>query len=157
MKTKEIRLNGKKYVLTLGEIHKINLIRRGLRLQERMDPLKDELKEIKDELGGLAVARKGSGRLVRLDGIIVEALVTWKKEITLDPEKTAELKATLGAKEFDLFFEERTEYKPTKELNLLTKTKDHKEDAKKLAIINALKVKENGPYVELKHTNPPLK
>jgi len=155
MKTKEIRLNGKKYVLTLEEIHKINLIRRGLRLQEKMDPLKNELKEIKDELGGLAVARNGVGRMVRLDGIIVEAIVTWKKEITLDPEKTAELKAKLGAREFNLFFEERTDYKPTKELNLLTKTKDHKEDEKKLAIINALKIKQNGPYVELKHTDSP--
>jgi hypothetical protein len=153
MKTKEIRLNGKKYVLTLEEIHKINLIRRGLRLQERMDPLKNELKEIKDELSGLAVERKGGGRLVRLDGIIVEAVVTWKKDIALDPEKTAELRAKLGEKEFGLFFEERTDYKPTKELNLLTKTKDHKEDAKKLAIINALTIKETGPYVELKHKN----
>ncbi len=154
MKTKEIRLDGKKYVLTLEEIHKINLIRRGLRLQERMEPLKTELKEIKDELGGLAVERKGGSHMIRLDGIIVEAVVTWKKEITLDPEKTAELKTKLGAKEFGLFFSEQTNYKPTKELNLLTKTQDHKEDSKKLAIINALTIKENGPYVELKHKNP---
>lgn len=151
MKTKEIRLNGRKYVLTPEEIHKINLIRRGLRLQERMEPLKNELREIKDELGGLAVARKGGKRMIRLDGIIVEAVVTWKKDIALDPEKTAELKEKLGTREFSLFFEERTEYKPTKELNLLTKTKDHKEDQKKLAIINALTIRENGPYVELKH------
>lgn len=149
MKTKEIRLDGKKYVLDLGEIHRINLIRRGLKLEGNIDPLKDKLKGIKDELAGFAIALKGEGRMVRLDGIVVEAIVTWKRDIYVDPEKVPELKKKLG-KEFETFFEERTEFKPTKGLNLLMKTKDKAADAKKLAIMNALTIKQNGPYVELR-------
>jgi len=156
MKTKEIRLNGKKYVLTLEEIHKINLIRKGLKVQEKIEPLTKELKEIKEELGGLAISRKGEGRMVRLDGIVAEALITWNKKILLDPEKAEEIKTILGKEEFNALFEMRTEFRPTKVFNSYTKGMATSEKAKnfRLKLIGALVVKETGPYVELKHKNP---
>lgn len=150
MRTKEIRLNGKKYVLSLEEIHKINLIKKALKLQDKLDPLQEELKEIKDELAGMAIALKGDGRMVRLDGIVGEAKVTWERKIVVDPEKAIELKQKLGRKEFELFFEERTEFRPTKELNLLTRSQDSAAKAKKALVMSALIVREQGPYVKIK-------
>jgi len=94
--TKEIRLRGKKYRLTLDEIHKINLIKRGVQLQERIEPLKKELTDLKEELAGMAVALKGDGRMVRLDGIIGEATLEWKRVILVDPERADALRAKLG-------------------------------------------------------------
>jgi hypothetical protein len=150
MRAKEIRLQGKKYRLTKEEIHKINLIRKGLELQDKIQLLQGELKKVKDELAGIAIDRRGEGRMVRLDGIIAEAVVTWKKKIIVDPEKAEELKKSLGKRDFNLFFEERAEYRPTKELNLLIKARDKGAKLKKAEVLGALVIKENGPYVEVK-------
>lgn len=149
MRTKEIRLEGKKYQLTQDEIHKINLIRKGLFLQDQIKPIQNQLKKVKDELAGMAIARKGEGRMVRLDGIIGEAVITWERKTQVDPEKAGELKKQLGKREFDLFFEERAEYRPTKELNLLIKAKDRGAKMKKIEVMSALVIKESGPYVKI--------
>ena len=149
MKTREIRLNGKKYVLTLEEIHKINLIRKGLALQKKMEPLKKTLDELKSELAGMATAIRGAKRMIRLDGIICEAEVTWNQEISINPEMVPELKTKLG-KKFDQFLEAKTDYKLTKEYNLLTKAQGSKSKELLNSIASALKVKTNGPYTKLK-------
>lgn len=150
MRTKEIRLQGKKYRLSHDEIHKINLIRKGLMLQGKIQPLHSELKKVKDELAGIAIDRRGEGRMVRLDGIIGEAVVKWNRKITVDSDKAAKLKKTLGTKDFNLFFEERSEYRPTKNLNLLIKARDKGAKLKKAEVFNALVIDEKGPYVEIK-------
>lgn len=150
MTTKEIRLQGKKYRLTKEEIHKINLIRKGLELQDKIQPLQKEMKRVKDELAAIAIDLRGEGKMVRLDGIVAEAIVTWKKKIIVDPLKAEELKKTLGKRDFTLFFEERAEYRPTKELNLLIKARDKGAKLKKAEVLGALEIKENGPYVEVK-------
>jgi len=150
MRTKEIRLLGKKYRLTLEEIHRINLIRKALQLQDKIQPLQDALKKAKDELAAIGIERRGEGRMVRLDGIIAEAVVSWKRKITVDPERAQQLKKTLGKRDFDLFFEERSEYRPTKNLNLLIKARDKGANMKKAQVLSALNIKENGPYVEIK-------
>lgn len=149
MKTREIRLNGKKYTLTLEEIHKINLIRKGLALQKKMEPLKKTLDEVKSELAGMAAAIREGKRMIRLDGIICEAEVTWNRDISIDPEKVPELKLKLGNK-FDQFLEAKTDYKLTKEYNLLTKAQDGKSKELLTLIAGALTVKTNGPYTKLK-------
>jgi len=150
MRTKEIRLQGKKYRLSHDEIHKINLIRKGLMLQDKIQPLSSELKKVKDELAGIAIDRRGEGRMVRLDGIIGEAVVEWHRKITVDPEKAEILREQLGKRDFHLFFEERAEYRPTKELNLLIKASDKGAKLKKAEVLSALKIKESGPYVKIK-------
>jgi hypothetical protein len=149
MKTREIRLNGKKYVLTLEEIHKINLIRKGLALQKKMEPLKKALDELKSELAGMAVAVREGKRMIRLDGIICEAEVTWNRDISINPERVPALKAKLGEK-FEQFLEAKTDYKLTKEYNLLTKAQDGKSKELLNLIAGALMIKENGPYTKLK-------
>ncbi|GAH36003.1 unnamed protein product, partial [marine sediment metagenome] len=118
--------------------------------QYKIQPLQSELKKVKDELAGIAIDRRGEGRMVRLDGIIGEAVVEWHRKITVDPEKAAKLKKTLGKKDFNLFFEERSEYKPTKNLNLLIKARDKGAKMKKAEVFNTLVIDEKGPYVKIK-------
>jgi len=148
---KKVMVDGEVFYLEAEIAEAVRLIREGLKLQEEVGRLKEELDWRKRRLAEIGKRRRNGRRSVKLDGILGVAKVVWKQEVKADTDKVEEISAALGPEWMGKFFTRVSEYKPTRDLLkfLQQKPRTAKERQVRENLLQAIEIKEYKPQVKL--------
>lgn len=149
-KVSRIQVEGKRHAVLQEDASIEKLVRRGISLKAKMGELKEDLEAVEEELIGIARNRREGTTTVNLEGVSVQALVTFRESFQVK-EEVEDIRQPLGPL-FDRFFEKKTEYKTTKDF------KKFIESGHALGIENPEEVKSQVmEYITTKETKPNVK